>query len=108
MRFLIWSVELRRGVGWSLGWFFFLAGSFDRYWDSHHGIGALLLVFSVSPWFGSSYIIRIGPFIGSGKEGIQEIPLHTSEVALFGFFFIRDTTFLLNLLFETEKLVQIS
>lgn len=87
---------------------FFLAGSFDRYWDSHHGIGALLLVFSVSPWFGSSYIIRIGPFIGSGKEGIQEIPLHTSEVALFGFFFIRDTTFLLNLLFETEKLVQIS
>lgn len=86
MRFLIWSVEFEKGGGMKFGMaFFFLAGSFDLYWDSHHGIGALLFVFSVSPWLGSSQIIRAGPFIGSGKEGIQEIPLHTSEVALLGF-----------------------
>lgn len=80
MRFLIWSAELRR---WSLRVRLFLAGSFDLYWHSHHGIGAFIFYFFLS-LLGLDHHHR-GRAIHRIGQGIQEIPL----------FFIRDTTFLL-------------
>lgn len=80
MRFLIWSVEFEKGGGMEFGMAFFLAGSFDLYWDSHHGIGALPFFFwtrlSLSlVWIITYHQGRAIHWIGQGRD-TRDTPTH--------------------------------